>query len=274
MESHTKSKLTPVDPVKPVAPYIGGKSKLAARICAKIEVIPHKLYAEPFMGMGGVFLRRSKRPQAEVINDRSQDVSTFFRVVQRHYTAFVEMIRFQISTRAEFERLVSIDPATLTDLERAARFLYLQRTGFGGKVAGTAGFGVSPDRPSRFDVTKVIPMLEDLHTRLASVTIECLNYDEFIPRYDRSNTLFYLDPPYFGTEGVYGKELFSRDDFERLKGVLQSLKGSFIMSLNDVPEIRDIFSDFEIEGVKTTYSIAKAGTKKTGELIISGGGRK
>ncbi len=274
MESLPKSKLKPVDPVKPVAPYIGGKRNLAARICAKIEITPHKLYAEPFIGMGGVFLRRAMRPQAEVINDRSQDVSTFFRVVQRHYTAFVEMIRFQISTRADFERLIATDPATQTDLERAARFLYLQRTGFGGKVAGTASFGVSPDRPSRFDVTKVIPMLEDLHTRLASVTIECLDFGEFITRYDRANTLFYLDPPYWGTEGVYGKELFSRDDYERLKSILQGLKGSFIMSLNDVPEIRDIFSEFAIESVETTYSIAKAGTKKAAEVIIMGGASK
>ncbi len=271
MESLPKSKLTAVDPVKPVAPYIGGKSRLAARICAKIEVTPHKLYAEPFIGMGGVFLRRTKRPQAEVINDRSKDVSTFFRVVQRHYVAFVEMIRFQISTRTEFERLIATDASTLTDLERAARFLYLQRTGFGGKVAGTACFGVSPDRPSRFDVTKVVPMLEDLHERLASVTIECLDFGEFITRYDRAHTLFYLDPPYWGTEGVYGKELFSRADFERLRGILRGIKGTFIMSLNDVPEVRETFSEFAIEGVETTYSIAKAGTKKAGEVIITKG---
>jgi len=269
MESHPKSQLTAVEPVSPAAPYIGGKKNLAARICARIEKIPHRLYAEPFVGMGGVFLRRSKRPKSEVINDRSRDVATFFRVVQRHYTPFMEMMRLQISARAEFERLVATDPSTLTDLERAARFLYLQRTGFGGKVAGTACFGVSPDRPARFDVTKVGPMLDDLHNRLAAVTIECLDFGEFITRYDREYTLFYLDPPYWGSESDYGKELFSRADFERLRDVLRGLKGSFIMSLNDVPAVREIFAEFDIKHVDTTYSIARAGTIKAGEVIIS-----
>lgn len=269
MESKTKSPLKPVDPVNPVAPYLGGKRNLSKRICARIETIPHRLYAEPFIGMGGVFLRRATRPQAEVINDRSMDVSTLFRVVQRHYVPFVEMMRLQLTSRAEFERLANTNPDTLTDLERSARFLYMQRTGFGGKIPGKANFGVSPDRPARFDVTKVIPMLEDLHTRLASVTIECLDFGEFLTRYDRKTTLFYLDPPYWGCENDYGKEMFSRADFERLRGVLSDLKGRFIMSLNDVPGVRETFDEFDIEAVDTTYSIARNASKKVGEVLIS-----
>lgn len=271
MESHPNSGLTAVTPVLPVAPYIGGKKNLAKRICALIAATPHRLYAEPFVGMGGIFLRRRFRPKSEVINDRNREVANLFRVVQRHYVPFLEMMRFQITTRAEFERLVKTPADTLTDLERAARFLYLQRTGFGGKVAGTAVFGVSPDRPARFDVTKVGPMLEDLHARLVDVTIECLDFGDFLQRYDRAHTLFYLDPPYWGSESDYGKELFSRADFERLRDVLRGLKGRFMMSLNDVPEVRELFGEFDIEAVDTTYSIAKAGNKRVGEVIIRGG---
>lgn len=268
MESHPNSGLTAVTPVLPVAPYLGGKKNLAKRLCALIEATPHRLYAEPFVGMGGIFLRRRFRPKAEVINDRNREVANLFRVVQRHYVPFLEMMRFQITTRAEFERLVKTPADTLTDLERAARFLYLQRTGFGGKVAGTAVFGVSPDRPARFDVTKVGPMLEDLHGRLADVAIECLDFGDFLQRYDRAHTLFYLDPPYWGSESDYGKELFSRADFERLRDVLRGLKGRFMMSMNDVPEVRELFAEFDIEAVDTTYSIARAGSKKVGEVII------
>lgn len=86
--------------------------------------------------MGGVFLRRPNRARVEVINDWSRDVATFFRVLQRHYVAFLEMMKFQLTTRSEFERLSKTDPDTLTDLERAARFLYLQRVAYGGKVDG------------------------------------------------------------------------------------------------------------------------------------------
>ena len=133
--------------------------------------IPHRTYAEVFVGMGGVFFRRNLRPPVEVINDWSEDVSTFFRVLQHHYVAFLDMLRFQITSRANFEKLLSMDPASLTDLQRAARFLYVQRLAFGGKVAGR-NFGVSAGNPARFDVTKLGPMLEAVHERLAGVVIE------------------------------------------------------------------------------------------------------
>ena len=184
-----------IKPIDPVAPYVGGKRLLAKCIRQRIEAIPHDTYAEPFVGMGGVFLRRRERPRLEVVNDLSRDVITFFRILQRHYAPFIEIIKFGITSRAEFNRLVETNPETLTDLERAARFFYIQRTAFGGKVSGR-NFGVSPDRPGRFDVTKLSSMLEDLHTRLSGVVIECLPYSEFISRYDRPQTLFYLDPPY------------------------------------------------------------------------------
>ena len=263
--------LKTINPCRPVAPYLGGKRNLAARLVQRIEAVPHTLYAEPFVGMGGVFLRRTQVPRAEVINDLNREVATFFRILQRHYVAFMEMMRFQLTTRAEFERLTGTDPDTLTDLERAARFLYLQRTAFGGKPSGQ-NFGVSPDRPGRFDITKLGPMLEDLHTRLAGVTIECLPYAEFITRYDRPGALFYLDPPYWGSEGDYGKELFSRADFERLRDILKGLQGQFIMSLNDTAGVREVFGNFAIEAVETSYSVGKQASSRgrVGEVIISG----
>ena len=69
-----------IKPVKPVAPYIGGKIKLAPEIIRILEQTPHTTYAEAFVGMGGVFLRRNYKPKAEVINDYSRDVSNLFRM--------------------------------------------------------------------------------------------------------------------------------------------------------------------------------------------------
>ncbi|MFD1914152.1 DNA adenine methylase [Halodurantibacterium flavum] len=263
--------LHPVEPVSPVAPWLGGKRNLAGRICAKIEAIPHMTYAEPFVGMGGIFLRRKSRPRAEVINDRGRDVANLFRILQRHYPQFLDTLRFQLTTRTEFERLVRVDPDTLTDLERAARFIYLQRTAFGGKVSGR-NFGVSIDRPARFNLTTLEPMLEDLHSRLAGVVIECLDWGEFIPRYDGADTLFYLDPPYWGCEDDYGKQMFGRGDFQRLADAMAAIKGQFILSINDVPEIRAMFAWARIEEMSTTYTVGKqAGSRNArAELLISG----
>ncbi len=260
---------TVVQTVRPVASYVGGKRVLAPEVIARINRTPHKTYAEPFVGMGGVFLRRTMRPRAEVINDISQDVTTFFRILQRHYAAFLEMLKFQLTTRAEFERLSKTDPATLTDLERAARFLYLQNCAYGGKVSGRH-FGVDPGSPGAFNVLKLVPMLDDVHERLAGVVIERLPWDDFIPRYDRPDVLFYLDPPYWGSEDYYGKNVFARDDFTRLADVLRALQGRFLLSINDVPEIRDLFAWATVETVDITYTVGGGGTTEPStELIIS-----
>lgn len=264
--------LTPVAPVNPVAPWLGGKRNLAKRICATLDAIPCTTYCEPFVGMGGIFLRRTSRPRAEVINDYGRDVANLFRILQRHYPQFLDVLRFQLTTRVEFNRLVDTNPETLTDLERAARFLYLQRTAFGGKVSGR-NFGVSIDRSARFNLTTLEPMLEDLHSRLSGVIIECLDFEAFIRRYDFAGTLFYLDPPYWGCEGDYGKALFSRADFQRLSDALAGIKGSFVLSINDVPEIRELFGWARIEEVKTTYTIGSKNDARgdRAELLVRGG---
>jgi len=89
----------------PVAPWLGGKKALHRAIIARIEAIEHKTYVEPFVGMGGVFLRRKWRPKAEVANDLNGEITNLFRILQRHYPQFMEVMRFQITSRREFERL-------------------------------------------------------------------------------------------------------------------------------------------------------------------------
>jgi DNA adenine methylase len=219
--------------------------------------------------MGGVFFRRRWAPRHEVVNDVSRDVATLFRILQRHYPQFIDTLKFQITSRAEFERLAACRADTLTDLERAARFLYLQRLAFGGKVAGR-NFGVDRGGPARFDVTKLGPVLEEIHTRLAGVVIECLAWRDFISRYDSPGTLFYLDPPYWGSEDDYGAGVFTRADFVGLAWDLSKITGKFILSVNDVRETREIFGRFAIESVGTRYTIAGGKWSDVTEIIVSG----
>ena len=135
-----------VAPVRPAAAYIGGKKRLAEHIARAIEAIPHETYAEPFVGMGGVFLRRQRAPRCEVINDISRDVATFFRILQRHYPQFMETLKFQIASRREFERLIDTYPDTLTDLERAGRFLAQSRSRSGKRSKSGNGDGLCTQR--------------------------------------------------------------------------------------------------------------------------------
>ena len=258
----------PVQPLKPIAPYQGGKRHLADRLVERINVIDHATYVDVFCGMGGVFFRRTRRPSCEVVNDLSRDIATFFRVVQRHYDAFVGLVRFTVASRVEFERLKATDPAGLTDLERAARFLYLQRLAFGGRVKGRT-FGIGHGHAPFYDVTQLEPQLKDLHRRLAGVVIECLPYAEVISRWDNATTLFYLDPPYYGSEGQYGAEKFSRADYALMAEQLAGIKGAFILSLNDVPAIRRVFDAFHVDQVDTSYTISRGPQKRVAELVIS-----
>lgn len=256
-----------VRPAAPVAPWMGGKKALHRTLIDRIEQIPHKTYVEPFVGMGGVFLRRHFRPKLEVANDLNGEIVNLFRILQRHYPQLLEVMRFQITSRREFERLREAVPSTLTDLERAARFLYLQRLAFGGQVSGV--FGVATDRPARFSLSRLEPILEAAHERLEGVVFECLDWSELVARYDGLHSLFYLDPPYFGGENDYGKGMFDRSQYKAMAQQLAGIQGAFILSINDTPEIRDWFSSFMIDEVRLNYSVAKGQATPARELIIS-----
>lgn len=261
--------LKTVSPINPMLPYLGGKRRLAKLICAKIDQIPHKSYIEPFCGMGGIFFRRSSRPKSEVINDLSGDVANFFRVTRKHPDALMAELRFQTSCRNEFQRQKLLPVAALTDIERAARFFFLQRCAFGGKVTHRS-FGVTRDgRPGRFSSTAANQYITALHKRLETTVVEQLPYEDILTRYDHASALFYLDPPYWGNENDYGKGLFTPTDFVNLAKILSQIKGHFILSLNDRQEVREIFSNFLIDNVTTTYSVARNNPMCAGELIIS-----
>jgi len=252
----------------PPAAYIGGKRNLARRLVALIETIPHRSYVEPFVGMGGVFLRRPRPAPVEVINDLSGDVANLFRIIRRHYEPLVAELRDLHASRSEFERQRRVDPTTLTDIERAVRFLYLQRLAFGGRVASRS-FGVRRDQSSRIQLSHLRAELRALSRRLEAVTIEQLPWSDVVRRYDGPGALFYLDPPYDETEG-YGVE-FGRDDYVRMAEQLAAIRGSFVLSINATRFIREIFAAFDIQEVETTWGLTHAGSggsKKVTELII------
>ncbi len=251
----------------PPAPYLGGKRNLAKRLCALIETIPHHSYIEPFVGMGGIFLRRARPARVEVINDLSGDVANLFRVVRRHYEPFLREMRFLPASRDEFDRQNRLDPDALTDIERAVRFLYLQRLCFGGTVA-RRHFGVDRRSPSRFNLGRLRAELRALSRRLEHVKIERLDYAELIRRHDMPTALFYLDPPYDDTTG-YGLE-FGHEQYRAMAEQLDGIEGQFILSINDTPFIRETFARFAIEEVETTWTVSSASGsgKRTTELII------
>jgi DNA adenine methylase len=124
------------------------------------------------------------------------------------------------------------------------------KMGFSSKVNSTT-FGISTSSGPGLNLLRIEEDLSAAHLRLARVFVESMPFTELIDRYDRPHTFFYIDPPYHGSEDDYGKGLFKREDFAVLAEQLAGIKGRFIMSINDTPEIRKLFGGFRIRTVPT-----------------------
>jgi len=243
--------------------YIGGKNRIANQI---IEIFPeHKTFVEVFAGGAQVLFH--KEPSAvEVLNDLDGDVVTFFRVCQLHYDELVRYLKFTVISREWFDLLQAQDPKALTDIQRAARFFYLQKNAYAGLIRHRK-FGYSIEEPSRFNPERIPELIENTHKRLLRVQIESLPYEEILRRYDRPGTLFYLDPPYFGRK-LYNFN-FSEADFIELAKRLGQLRGKFVLSLNDVPEVRRIFRRFHFREIDLAYTAQQTAGKRFRELLIT-----
>lgn len=245
-------------------PYIGGKSKLSKTI---IEMMPeHKSYCEVFCGAAWVFFRK-EQSKFEVINDLDSDLVCFYRVLQNHLEEFVRQFKWCLTSREWFEDWKRQQVAGgLTDIQRAARYYYLQRMCFGGRVRGRT-FGAAPDHAPRINLLRIEQEMSDIHLRLARVTIEHLPYQAFIRKYDRQTTLFYLDPPYF--KAPYYEHNLELEDFEQMAELLASVKAKFILSINDHQEMRRVFKPFNIKPVALNYTVAKAKQSVGKELLVT-----
>lgn len=249
--------------------YLGGKSRIAKKIIAKIP--EHTCYVEPFAGAAWVFFKKEPS-KVEVLNDINSDLVNLYRVVRNHYDEFIRCCEFLPVSRQEHEAYIKElenHSDALTDIQKAVRFYYCMCCGYGGKLYEVFCAGTS--RQAKFRAERVTEKIKDANKRLHGVFVENMNYDECIKRYDREHTFFYIDPPYYNCENFYGKGIFSKLDFVKLSDILSNIKGKFILSLNDTPEIREIFKQFNFEEIEVPYSVSNTpeGKRRHPELIIT-----
>jgi DNA adenine methylase len=249
--------------MRPLIPWIGGKRRLAPVI---LPLFPdHGCYVEPFAGAAGLLF--SKEPSdVEVLNDVNGELVNLYRVVKHHPETLVQEFKWTLSARQTFLWEQLKRPETLTDIQRAARFFYLQKHAFGARVEGQS-FGTATTSGPRFNFMRVEEDLSMAHLRLASVLIENLPWQACIERYDRPHTLFYCDPPYWQTEG-YGVP-FPFEEYERLSAAARSIQGVMVISVNDHPDMRRAFSGLPMRDVPITYTVGGTGSSpEVAELII------
>jgi DNA adenine methylase len=248
----------------PIIPWIGGKRRLAKRI---IPLFPeHSCYVEPFCGAAAIYFMKDQA-KVEVLNDINGELVNLYRVVKNHMDEFVRQFRWSLTSRQMFKWLQATPEETLTDIQRAARFFYLQKNAFGGKVSGQT-FGTATTSAPRLNLLRIEEDLSQAHLRLSQTFIEHLAWDKCISKYDREHTLFYCDPPYFGTEG-YGVD-FGIEQYDRMAELARTIRGKMVISVNDIPEMRSAFAGLNMESVDIAYTVGGAGRgqAKTAELII------
>lgn len=247
--------------------WLGGKSQLARTI---VDMMPaHKTYVEVFGGAGWVLFKKTPST-AEVINDVNDDLVNLYRILKFHFEAFLTEFEYQLFARTSFNEMRKNDRG-LTDIQRAAQFYFLLRSAFSCQLDGS--FSYSRERkPSLKLGDELRKNLSSIHDRLQNVVIENASYDYVIKRMDAPETLFYLDPPYWDCENDYGQGIWSKQDFYALKAQLDKIKGKFILSLNDAPEVRELFKDYKIQYKKIRWSVnSKAANQdhNGNELIIT-----
>jgi len=207
---------------------------------------------------------------AEVLNDINGELVNLYRVVKHHLEEFVRQFKWALSSRQVFEWLKDTPAQTLTDIQRAARFFYLQHSAFGGRVSGQT-YGTATTVPPGINLLRIEETLSAAHLRLANAYIENLGWRDCMTRYDRAHTFFFVDPPYWKTEG-YGVP-FEFAEYERLADTLRGLKGKAIVTLNDHPDIREVFADFDIESTDIRYTVGGGGGVAAGITVNASRGK-
>ena len=243
--------------------YIGGKRAIANQIIATFP--KHTTYVEVFAG-GAQVLFHKEPSQVEVINDLDGEIVNFFRVCQAHYQELLRYLQFMVVSRTWHELLKTTDPATLTDVQRAARHLYLLKNSYASLVLRLS-YKCHVVQPPGFNPERMPELIEETHKRLARVQIECLPYEKILEKFDRPQTLFYLDPPYYARK-LYRFNL-THEDFVNMAGLLSDLHGKFVLSLNDTPEVREIFRRFKVKTIELPYTAQKVAGRRFKEVLIT-----
>ena len=218
--------------------WVGGKRQLRETVSL---LIPSNIssYIEPFGGGGWVLFYYHRWADLEVYNDLDNRLVNLFRVVKYHPCELAREMCYLFHSREQFLSLIQ-NPGE-TDIQKAARFMFVLSRSFGGRGKH---FGVSYEGSIK-SAGGLIERVDKISKRLDKVIIENLSAMDLIPQYDTENAFFYCDPPYSSGAG-YEVVSAAKFEHERLRDTLKNIKGRFLLSYDDAPKIRELYKDFNI----------------------------
>ena len=246
--------------------WIGGKKSLREIIIERFPV-DYEKYIEVFGGGGWVLFHKQPLNDFEVYNDFNPNLVNLYRCVRDKPQELIDELTFVLNSREDFDHIKQMqkEKIEIPDVKRAANFYQLIRYSY---ASGCDSFGSQPH-----SMWNNFPLIFQASRRLQKVLIENRDFEKLIQHYDRPVSFFYCDPPYYATESYYDDVDFGRKDHQRLADCLCSINGKFLLSYNDCPEIRELYSrnGIYIETTTRLNNLAQRydGGSEYAELLIS-----
>jgi DNA adenine methylase len=239
---------------RPPLRYPGGKARVAKRLIAFVP--PHTEYREPFLGGGGVFLRKEKA-RSNWLNDLHPGLCAFWKAVKDHFDAFAalcrvqdahdlrETFRYWTEERRDLMQLAGDEQL----IERAVQYYFINRTVWTGRVV------FDPRRKSRLyfsnpdgwgNLDRKLANLALCSQKLQRVRLTCQSFEECLAG-ATPNTFIYADPPYIRdsldtpTSKLYEGH-FTLGQHERLRDLLEASPAQVMASYDDRRTVRNLYA--------------------------------
>lgn len=213
--------------------YYGSKASLSKTILSYFPE-SYDVYIEAFGGGGSILFAKEEKPH-EIYNDLEQNVYSLFKVLSNpeqfeQFKAKCDLAYFSQQLWREFKEELK---GELDIVDRAFKFFYVCRTSFGSQGGFRPVFQVRRNMSKHIsDLFSAVDKLEEVHQRLSFVSIYNMDALELIPKFDKENVFFYLDPPYVWDtrSSVRYKQDFSNVQQEQFTELMLNLKGKALIS--------------------------------------------
>ncbi|HLT32528.1 MAG TPA: Dam family site-specific DNA-(adenine-N6)-methyltransferase [Aquaticitalea sp.] len=259
--------------IKPFLKWAGGKTQLIPELSKYIPTSFNK-YIEPFIGGGAFFFYLN--PEKAIISDSNEELITTYKAVRDNVEEIIEILDGYKNEETFFYKIRALNPSKLSNAERAARLIYLNKTCFNGlyRVNKKGEFNVPYGKRNGEFLNQ--EQLRDSSEFLQNAKILHSDYLATLKKYTKEGDFIFLDPPYYPVGKYsdfkrYTKEFFYHDDHVILKEEFDRLvkMGCHVLLTNsDHPVVMELYKDYEIKVIETKRLISSNPKTRNGKDII------
>lgn len=255
--------------------WAGSKQQLVS-VMASHWTGEKRRYVEPFVGSARIFF--ALEPQSALLGDTNADLMSMYEIVRTNPIRIGVKLNQWENSEEQYYAIRALPPEELDAVERAARFIYLNRYCFNGLYrTNKAGHFNVPYGGIKSGTLPTTTELQTAAKLLARVELKCCDFQQILEEVT-SEDFVYLDPP-FMSRGVrifneYSSQPFTSDDLNRLRDGIEHIHkvgASFILSYADCTEGKELARDFTTTRVKTRRNIAGFASKRrdVNELLVT-----